>query len=151
MADGGGFGDFEMSFVDEDCIVYDGDGFRLLEQFVWIQSGRAEFKSRQITRADQYRAVDCGWSIIICSHPGCVQGWKRLAGDSVVVEVHHTLGEIDEPAIFDSMLIDVSLDGFELLSPVGVGVSQVFISLGGSAPKFVRISHVSGIGACSGN
>src|SRR5882672_2298838 len=109
----------------------------ILELFIRIKYTRAKFKTRQVARADQNRPLYRGRNVDLFINPEGIGCWQRLAGYAVVTGVDYAFSKIKKPAVFDTALIQILLRRLKLLSPIGIRIGQVLISVRRSSPKFV--------------
>src|ERR1700722_1410302 len=92
--------------------------------------------------AEEYRTVDYCRSVRPEPGENRVGSGQRLARNAVGAVRNQRLGRVREPTFFDTTLVNVTLYGFQLLTPIRGGVGQIFVDVGRSAPKFVRVRNI---------
>src|SRR5205814_3680604 len=102
----------------------------------------------QLARSPQ---CGCKFDSTDQDHSGNVGGrWNRrtkrvlqsLALNAVVRRVSDGASEVIEPAILNSMHVQIGFGLFELLSPINVGIGQELVCVRWSSPEFVRVRQV---------
>src|SRR5512146_281954 len=136
--------DRECTVVNEDAVLNDVVRLALHKLAIGAEQARAGFIESEREMAEEDRSLDDGRRVGLEPKPHCVHSGKRLAGDAVGAELNGGLDGVSEPALADAALIDVALDGLELLSPVGGGVGEVLVNVSGAAPEFVCVGDVGG-------
>src|SRR5512142_2118034 len=134
--------DRECTVVNEDAILNDVVRFALHKLAIGAEQARARFIESEREMAEEDWSLDDGRRVGLEPEPHGVHGGERLAGDAVGAELNGGLDGVCEPALADASLIDVALYGFQLLSPVGGGVGEVLMSIGGTAPEFVGVRDI---------
>src|SRR5580692_3234528 len=101
-----------MSIVDEHAVLKDRGGPQRFELFIRIQRARAEFEAREIAAANQRWTINRRGHVHGLVGPQRIGRRQRLARDAVIMGVHNSFGEINEPAIFHAALVKESLRSF---------------------------------------
>src|SRR6476620_3098815 len=132
-----------MSVVYENAMLDDGCWPEPRELVIGIQFVRAELVSRQNSSTDEHGAVNTGGNIDRGLQPRGCNGGERFAGNAVILRIRNHVGEICEPAILHISLIKIVFDRLQLLSPVGVRVTEVLIGIGRTSPELVGVGEVN--------
>src|SRR6266436_7989622 len=134
----------EGTVVDKHAVFDDSCWREFLEFPIRTQQAGSRFIESQWNVADEYRSLDGCRCISLQAEPHRVHCRQRLARDTVSAEGNCRFGCVSKPTLLNPALIDISLDSFQLLPPVGGGIGQIFVDIGRSAPEFVRIRDVRG-------
>src|SRR5205085_3552382 len=107
----------------------DGSGTQLLKLIIRIQGSGAELVSRENSGADEHGAVETRGYIDRGLQPYRSDGCERLARDPVVFRIGYNIGKICEPAVIDVATIKIIFRSLQLLAPIGIGITQIFVSV----------------------
>src|SRR5258705_4175106 len=132
----------EGTVVDNHA-VFDDSCWREFHEFsIRTEQAGSRFVEGQGNVANEYRSLDDWRSISLQAEPHRVHCRQRLARDTVSAEGNCRFDCVSKPTLLNPALIDISLDSFQLLPPVGGGIGQIFVDISRSAPEFIGIGDV---------
>src|ERR671938_461614 len=118
-----GVWNLEGTVVDKHTVFDDSCWREFLEFPIRTQQAGSRFIESQGNVADEYRSLNDWRCISLQTEPHRVHCGQRPARDTVSAERNCRFDCVSKPTLLNPALVDISLDSFQLLPPIGGGIS----------------------------